>query len=508
MDEKFITNPELKGKYTKQGKEAQLKKIGYNFNQSVEDLIQAELRLADDVLNKERVLRKPNEIVESVRKGKNYVPDFYSKTAKPGPGFERQLNLSNLQKQIAELASEIDPPNCGRKTGATGGRVGLKFGSTECAAKAKNYLNQIVDKGIQNEPPARVGLIKKIISGTGNFIKQSISPSELFKLENLVGKPALYATAVVESGLLLDDVLRKKEPINVAAAENFLVGNLLNLDADAENAKNIINNPDLSPAAKTYAQGIIDQDNFRKLSQTYATNLVKNPLFIPSGVKAKADIALANLKNKILNTPETGRIDYESSLADKDDYDTAGEYVGEPQKVGLGTYVARDSKGELRKVNQFGYAGRGAGFDAPDKPGLPSFTSGQLEKRNVPGEFVIDPSFPLPLQRETLVPSYVSPSYQNFQPILPLKEDVDKIFRDRGLMGQDEEITEDYFQTEFSQPAAFEQLMQLPSFRGASERFAKGGIAGLSGGDKSGPPPVRGPNPQGLLSLKNRVRNI
>ena len=31
---------------------------------------------------------------------------------------------------------------------------------------------------------------------------------------------------------------------------------------------------------------------------------------------------------------------------------------------------------------------------------------------------------------------------------------------------------------------------------------------GLSGGDKSGPPPERGPNPQGLLSLKNRVTNI
>ena len=38
--------------------------------------------------------------------------------------------------------------------------------------------------------------------------------------------------------------------------------------------------------------------------------------------------------------------------------------------------------------------------------------------------------------------------------------------------------------------------------------FSKGGIAGLSGGDKSGPPPERGPNPQGLLSLKNRVRNL
>ena len=37
---------------------------------------------------------------------------------------------------------------------------------------------------------------------------------------------------------------------------------------------------------------------------------------------------------------------------------------------------------------------------------------------------------------------------------------------------------------------------------------AGGGIAGLSGGDKSGRPPEKGPNPQGLLSLKNRVRNL
>ena len=32
-------------------------------------------------------------------------------------------------------------------------------------------------------------------------------------------------------------------------------------------------------------------------------------------------------------------------------------------------------------------------------------------------------------------------------------------------------------------------------------------IGGLSGGDKSGPPPERGPNPQGLLSLMKRARN-
>ena len=36
--------------------------------------------------------------------------------------------------------------------------------------------------------------------------------------------------------------------------------------------------------------------------------------------------------------------------------------------------------------------------------------------------------------------------------------------------------------------------------------FAGGGIAKLAG-VSSGTAPVRGPNPQGLLSLKNRVRN-
>jgi hypothetical protein len=89
FNEMDITNPALSKKYSDAGKEMQLKKIGYNYNQSIDDLIEAELKLADDVLNKGRVLRKPNEIIESIRKGENYVPDFYSKDSKPGKGFEK-----------------------------------------------------------------------------------------------------------------------------------------------------------------------------------------------------------------------------------------------------------------------------------------------------------------------------------------------------------------------------------------------------------------------------------
>ena len=86
-----ITNPELSGKYSDAGKESQLKKIGYNYNQPIDDLIEAELKLAKDVLVDGRVLRKPNEIIESIRKKENYKPDFYSKGAKPGKGFEEVI---------------------------------------------------------------------------------------------------------------------------------------------------------------------------------------------------------------------------------------------------------------------------------------------------------------------------------------------------------------------------------------------------------------------------------
>ena len=51
--------------------------------------------------------------------------------------------------------------------------------------------------------------------------------------------------------------------------------------------------------------------------------------------------------------------------------------------------------------------------------------------------------------------------------------------------------------------------MKLPSFRGASEKFAGGGIAGLSGGDPKGAMLTSmNPDSQGLQGLFNRVKKI
>ena len=184
MDEKFITNPELKGKYTKQGKEAQLKKIGYNFNQPVEDLIQAELKLADDVLNKGRVLRKPNQIVESIRKGENYVPDFYSKTAKPGPGFERQLGRLQppaIKKQVASLGGG----NCGRGLKNQGGRVGLQDGTPSVDVCFKNGLERIRKGGVDFTRAEAINFDKLTKGlravGASNVIKFGVLPEVLLE---------------------------------------------------------------------------------------------------------------------------------------------------------------------------------------------------------------------------------------------------------------------------------------------------------------------------------------
>ena len=53
-----------------------------------------------------------------------------------------------------------------------------------------------------------------------------------------------------------------------------------------------------------------------------------------------------------------------------------------------------------------------------------------------------------------------------------------------------------------------EQLGGAATGQGFFQQFAGGGIAGLSGGVKSGPPPESGPMSEGLPSLMKRVKNI
>ena len=179
--DKFIVDPAKKGKYTEVGKASQLEKIGYNFNQSIDDLIKAEMNLANDVLVKERVLRTPNQIVDSLRQGENYVPDFYTKDAKPGSGFAKQLEIGK-ELNIKGLFNTYQNAGIGKSCGfgkAQGGRIGFAAGGgyDDCmknAIQEHNKKLQSKDISVKNAARAKqFGILKNAnkLKGVKNLLQ-------------------------------------------------------------------------------------------------------------------------------------------------------------------------------------------------------------------------------------------------------------------------------------------------------------------------------------------------
>ena len=425
MDEKFITNPELKGKYTKQGKEAQLKKIGYNFNQPVEDLIQAELKLADDVLNKGRVLRKPNEIIESVRKGKNYVPDFYSKTAKPGEGFGKQLiegqtgPIKNINNLLSELAAEIDPNGCGRKASASGGRIGLQFGSTPCALKAKKRLDQIVLRGTKDKSEQL--LANKILTA-GRSLKDFAS------IRGTLGPAALAFTAATEAGLVGYDMLAEGKTFREAVGDsvfNYALGPKTKIDSVQERNKRFrklgVSEEDMGKigAYESALQGIEQFDKTFEKAQTAQqrldeANMAVDPTLFPGTI------------NELQKNLNIARANVQDLYRAGDPYQRLAPAI---EPTGLAALQEAQKLATVDRLTSAGPRFLGKAF--------PKYEESRQQR-------ILDAS------------SFINPA--------------DKLLTDVGI-----------------------------------SYLAEGG---LSGGDKSGPPPVRGPNPQGLPSLLKRVRNL
>jgi hypothetical protein len=367
---------------------------------------------------------------------KSYKNVGYSMKVTKGMKTQKEF-LDNL---MLKLSAQIDP-DCAQAV-ADGGRIGLKtVGSPDfCKTKARNYISQELINGIGTQQNAKTSLIKRIIAGSANFLKQNLNPKELLKMENLIGKPALYGAIGFETGLVADDVFRKGKPLNVAAAES-LFGPVLNLDADAAKAKNILeSNVQLSPAAKEYAQNIIDYDRYRKNELSFPSSLVAKSM--PGSdryFKMQED-----LKNKIMTTPDTGALDYQSALTESE-----AIFKAKPKKL-------------------FGLE-----IDSPDAPEVTPLTNKLARPSRTRGPMTTKQDMKVDLTPIT---------YQNFQPNIPSKEELEEGLRKIGMIGQDEIITDEAYQQKFYRPEEFSQLFQLPSFTGANQRFEKGGRAGFKKG--------------------------
>ena len=367
-----------------------------------------------------------------------------------------KIDVSSL---LLKLAAKVDPDGCGRKASASGGRIGFKSGTDVCLTKAKNYMTEELKKGIGTEPNARTSLIKRIISGTANFLKQNLSPKELLKAENLIGKPALYGALAFETAYIGDSVIRKGQPLNVATAES-LVGDILNLDANVARAKNLLkSNVQISPAAKQYAQNIIDYDTFQKNQLDPVQSAVAKKL--PGSDKYFK--MQKDLENKITQSSDAGRFDYEKAVDEIDATQMAKKEYS-PFFSKLGTPL----EGRLIK-----------------RPGT------RVGPRVMRRDFKMD----------------LSPiTYENFKPDIASKEQVDDFLKATKVIPEDRELLQEFYEKQFVKPAELEQLMELPSFRGT--QFAGGGIA-KEAGDRSGAMlESMNPDSQGLSGLLKRGNKI
>ena len=363
---------------------------------------------------------------------RSYKNVGYSMKVTKGMKTQKEF-LDNL---MLKLSGQIDRDCAGaiKQASKDGGRIGLQaIGSRDvCITKAKNYARDQVAKGIP-DTGVKGSLIKRIFKSTNDFVKSALDPKELFDIKKqFFSKGAIASLPIFDAGIAGYEALAMNKPVKEAISDTFTFGSIpramgVGLDtSDVLEAKRLLDNPNLSPAGKEYAQLIIDQGEYEKL-QSDAT---------PLGITRKFN-KFNELQNKIKNASTTGRFDYESLLNEtqatqlaKDEYSPLIGSLGDPLKN--------------RAV-------------AP-----------RTGTRQGPGPVKID-----------LTPL----TYKNFEANIPPKEDFDDYLRALNMIGQDQELTEEEYQRSFYKPAEFEQLMETPGFKGTQDRFATGGRAGFKVGD-------------------------
>ena len=334
-----------------------------------------------------------------------------------------QLSKQELNDALAELAAKQDP-NCAREINATGGRVGLKFGSSACRLKAKKKLDQIILRGTKDKSEQL--LANKILTA-GRSLKDFAS------IRGTLGPAALAFTAATEAGLVGYDMLAEGKTFKEAVGDsifNYALGPKLKIDSVQERNK-----------------------RFRKLG---------------------------------VSEEDMGKIGaYESALQDIEQFDKTFE-------------EAQTAEQRLKEAT-----------DAIDPTLFPG-TINQLQKNlNVARANVQDlyrAGDPYQKIAPAIEPTGLA-ALQEAQKLATVDRLTSSLPRFLGVASPKYE--ESRKQRILDASSVINPAFNIPGMREATGGYLYGfARGGLSGGDTSGPPPERGPNPQGLPSLLKRVRNI
>jgi len=376
---------------------------------------------------------------------------------------------------------------------ADGGRIGFKFGtgSLDC----DNLAKQILKKSIRGEgTPQQRSIANKIIKGGANFLKSALDPVELLKLRNYVGPQALGLFAAFEAGVITDDVLRMGKPLDEALASNWLTKSFLPYTEEFAKQENLLKSGKLSQEQAEYA---LDAMKYNKILKEVERI---------EGMEA-AQLTDQGGMGMIDGTPIVSQAEIDKSIANINRIaETIDPSVVDPRSAkSIENRALMDEKEATERAKKkfdplFGYSGL------------------QNQAKNVDS----DDYLPEPLKIDLTPVTYKS--LGPYEPVSELPADVrtkleDEILSKDQFKPQDRSLSNYYYQDPFTgktvmeqeledynRAQRFKQAFQQPGILGTQDKFAGGGIAKLAGVD-DGPPPTRGPNPQGLSYLMKRGKN-
>jgi len=391
-------------------------------------------------------------------------------------------DFTNFNNLLNNLAGELNP-TCRRKTAADGGRINFEYGSVACQAEAKNYVKESLAKGINPKATdLKSNIVKKIFRSTLNFAKGALDPKELLNIRSqFFSAGALASIPIFDGVIAADAAIRKGKPIQ-EALKDTLSFSFLAPSQSVLDAQKVLDSTTASPAAKDYAQRILTANELKETQTNVSGEIAPMTQF-----KKIKDLE-QKLKSMEYNREtglggEVGKRDFEAELANILDKDTATlkEGLVKPQIPFIGS--DKPDQIEARKMKPViePSAKRDYFKTLGDKEPSPFLAT------ELPTRMVLD----------------MPPAYDKAQLDLPTEDYIGALSKALGYEKPSPEIAAEMINQE-----KFRQLFETPGFTGASEKFSKGGIAGLSGGDKSGPPPQRGPNSEGLSSLLKRGTNI
>ena len=293
-------------------------------------------------------------------------------------------------------------------------------------------------------------------------------------LKNLLGPGAILGEAVYEGAIIGNKVLGGKE-LNEAWAESYLSG----LDPLEVRRKNMITREDFSDpdyAEDPYTLEMVKQGESKTIDG-------QNANILRSGFAAQDQVSAFNKAvNEKLRGESANRFDIANRAAA--DVREQGRFVNQSKDI-----ISSDAFQEATRQAQEYIQGQTGENIAKFKLGdFGKYESGQDRDRRRERE----------KEMQALGGTYLD--YKNPY----TKKEYEDFARKKGILPSDKQYTDKYFTNEILNPVRFNQLMQTPGFKGASEKFASGGIASLT---KTIPPPS-GPTPHGLRYPYNNVKKI